>query len=374
MKVLIVCARFPELGRKGDQVRALQIARLLAPQHAVTLATAARPSSAAGLEAVENLASLVTGRVRGFERTWGALVAGLHGMPLQVGWMMPPRWFRHISRIAYDYDVVVVVTIRCLPGPLPIPTVLDHVDALSWNMRQRARLERRFALKLAARLEAWLMGRHERRAARWVMSQAVVSPIDAASLPQSPPPVVMPLTLELPEVEVSKTRDIDVILTGDMRYPPNRDAAEWLADAIAPKLQARRPDVRIMVAGRSAHLLALRPGIEVLSDVPDLWALLRRSRVAVVPLRRGTGTPNKVLEAAACGAAIVGTPWVAQALDIDIDIAPDADSFAAAIDLLLRNEPLRTARVDAAREGFQNRSPDAVTPILERLIAPDSTS
>lgn len=82
------------------------------------------------------------------------------------------------------------------------------------------------------------------------------------------------------------TPDIDVILTGDMRYPPNRDAAEWLADAIAPKLQARRQALRIVVAGRSAPLLAPRPGMEVQSDVPDLWALLRRPRVARPPAAR----------------------------------------------------------------------------------------
>ena len=76
-----------------------------------------------------------------------------------------------------------------------------------------------------------------------------------------------------------------------MRYPPNRDAAEWLACEIVPALRATHPGARVIIAGRGAAKLGQAPDIELLSDVPDLARLLRRARVAAVPLRSGTGTP-----------------------------------------------------------------------------------
>jgi len=103
-------------------------------------------------------------------------------------------------------------------------------------------------------------------------------------------------------------RDIDVILTGNMAYPPNRDAAQWLSDSIAPDLLARRPETSIWVVGRRAEELELDNRIEVRADVPALDPFLRRSKIAVAPLRLGTGNATKVLEAMVAGAAVVATP------------------------------------------------------------------
>jgi glycosyltransferase involved in cell wall biosynthesis len=287
--------------------------------------------------------------------------------------MTPPALVRAIRRCAAEHDLVIACTIRCLPGPLGAPTILDHVDALSANMRQRARLERRAPLRIAALIEAWLLARHERRAARWIAGQTVVSPIDAGVLPHPPAPAVLPLLLppatpsgrpdELPEP------DIDVILTGNMRYPPNRDAAEWLIAEIGPLTRRRVPGLRVVIAGRGAAGLAGADGVEVLSDVPDVGALLRRSRIALAPLRGGTGSPIKVLEAVAAGAAVIATPWVAEALWLDLETAADAEGFACSIERLLSDETERRRRLEAARSGLDQFEPDAVAAELERLLA-----
>ena len=375
MRILIVCARFPERDGKGDQVRVRQQVELLAPAHTVTVLTSGRPSSAAAGEELQRFATVRMITPRRAERLLGAVGAGTRGAPLQVGWMTPGRVTRAAIRAAGEHDVVIASTIRCLPGPLPAATVLDHIDALSVNMRQRARLERRFALRLAARLEARLLAAHEARAARWVAAQMVISSADAHGLPQRPPPAVVPIALPDGGARFDGAgrnidgagRDIDVIVTGNMRYPPNRDAAEWLASEIAPRLRRRRRGVRVVVAGRSAGELSLSE-VEVASDVPDLSDLLRRARVAAVPLRSGTGAPIKLLEAAACGAALVCTPWVARAADVDVDTASDADSFADAIERLLGDEPLRQGRVAAGLASLSSRRPEVVRAALTESL------
>ncbi len=369
MKILVVTARFPQPGMKGDQVRSWQLVELLAADHQVTVLTAARPSSPAAARELEALAAVVTVPIGRLQRAIGAASALARGLPAQVGLMTPGRVLAAIDRTALANDAVIVCTIRCLPRALPTPTVLDHVDALSTNMRQRATLERRWPLRAGALLEARLLARHERRAAHWVQAQTAVSPIDAAALPDFPPTVVIPHVLDevLPSA-AAVDRDIDVILTGDMRYPPNREAADWLAEEIVPHLRRLRGKVRVVVAGRAADTQVSLKGVEVMSDVPDIALLLRRARVAVVPLRSGTGAPNKLLEAAVCGAALVVTPWVAEAVGIDVDTAGDAASFAAAIDRLLADETHRRMRVAAGYAGLSGRRPAVVRAALEELL------
>lgn len=374
MKILLLASRFPERWMKGDQMRAFQVVELLRSEHELTVLTPGEPSSGAALQALAAMADIVAVPVSRSRRVLGAARSACRGMPLELGWMTPPSVAAATEQCAFGHDVAIACTIRTLPGPLPIPVVLDHVDALSANMRQRGRLERRRAIRIAAQLESRLLARHERAAARWVAAQAAVSPLDAAALPQSPAPVVIPLAYPGlptpgPGADDGHGRDIDVILTGNMRYPPNRDAADWLTSEIAPAVRRRRAGARIVVAGRGAAGTIVADGVEVLSDVPDIEALLRRSRVAVVPLRGGTGTPNKALEAVIAGAAVVATPWVAQALGMDLETATDAPAFATKIDRLLSDESFRRERVKAGRDGLDAFRPASVVTILERTLA-----
>jgi hypothetical protein len=223
--------------------------------------------------------------------------------------MMPGRAWRAVRRLAPDADVVVAVTSRSLRGSLRVPVALDHVDALSLNMRRRADGPESAPVRWAARIEAKLLRRWERRLSRWVAVQAVTSPVDAGHLPDRPDIWVLPISVSVPAAPVvAGERDIDVILTGNMAYPPNADAARWLSETIAPAIWRRRPDASVWVVGRDAGRLSLSPSIEVRDDVPELARCLRRAKVALAPLRIGTGSPIKVLEAMAAGAVVVATP------------------------------------------------------------------
>src|SRR5207247_334506 len=157
-------------------------------------------------------------------------------------------------------DVTLVITVRGLPDRLPGCVVLDHVDAFSRAMTMRARIERNPVLRLAARLEALALARHEARCAQWVAAQTVVAVADAEVLPRTPQPIVIPQGWGGTQWEdpPGHCRDIDVIFTGTMRFPPNRDAARRLAREITPRLRNLRPGVRVCVAGRAAASLRLR--------------------------------------------------------------------------------------------------------------------
>src|SRR5207245_3758284 len=97
-----------------------------------------------------------------------------------------------------------------------------------------------------------------------------------------------------------------------MDWYPNQDAVEFFAHAIFPLVRAECPEVKFVVAGRNppAYLvdkLSASNGVEFTGTVPDMRPYLSAAAVVVVPLRFGSGTRIKILEACAAGKPVVST-------------------------------------------------------------------
>lgn len=146
-----------------------------------------------------------------------------------------------------------------------------------------------------------------------------------------------------------------LLFVGSFGYAPNVDAVHWFAEAIWPAIvgRAERPP-RLLVVGRDAEQLRLapQPGIEIVGEVDGIAEAYRRASLVVAPLRAGTGTRLKLLEAAAHGVPMVATRLAARGLDF---LAPDhlwlADApaeFAAAVLDALGRPAERAARAARA--------------------------
>jgi glycosyltransferase involved in cell wall biosynthesis len=135
-----------------------------------------------------------------------------------------------------------------------------------------------------------------------------------------------------------------LLFVGRLTYPPNLDAALWLAEAIFPRVLAARPNAQLAIVGSNPPeaLRALAgSAIEITGYVND-QALVRyydKSRVAMVPLRFGAGVKGKVAEAMSTGVPVVMTRIGAQGLSglpKSIPVRNDPDKLAkAAIALLV---------------------------------------
>ena len=111
--------------------------------------------------------------------------------------------------------------------------------------------------------------------------------------------------------------------------------------------------------------------MQVHSDVPSLAEYLVRARTAVVPLRLGTGAPNKVLEAIAAGAVIVGTSGALAPFSLPPGVAAEADTTEALADAvvgLLSDPAGLEARREAGSEQLMRFTPEALRTALERII------
>jgi hypothetical protein len=370
VRLLVIAARMPRAGGKGDQQRTASFLHHLASLHDITLVAPGteRDVELAGLPATIDTRAVAPGGVP--RRAGRACAALLRGRPAQVGWLVPSQMRRLVVALARDHDLALFVTCRAWWGPLGVPTVVDHVDAMSLNQRRRARGPEPAAIRVAARLESIALRRHERRITASVTEQIATAEEDAAVLDGKAPVTVIPVAWDGPPVVADPpdmVRDIDMILTGSMRYPPNVAAARRFATDIVPLVRRQLPDATAWVVGRDAARLRL-PGVEIASDVPDLHAFLRRAKVALAPLEGATGTPYKVLEAAACGAAVVTTRSIAERFSLPGETATTHAEFADRVVLLLADEQRRRAAVLAGAVTVRQHSGAAMAARLHEVL------
>ena len=133
--------------------------------------------------------------------------------------------------------------------------------------------------------------------------------------------------------------------TGKMDYRPNIDAMLWFTSEVFPHVLTQIPHVMLYIVGQNPHprLEHLRdhPKIALTGWVADVQPFLNATQVYIAPLRMGSGTRLKILEAMATGCAVVATSLAAAGLPAEasetIQIVDSASTMADAIVSLLRD-------------------------------------
>jgi glycosyltransferase involved in cell wall biosynthesis len=138
--------------------------------------------------------------------------------------------------------------------------------------------------------------------------------------------------------------DCALVFTGSMGYRPNVDAALWFAEQILPLVRERVPTAKFFVVGSNPHhrldALRERDDVTITGWIPEVNPFLHAATVYVVPMRMGSGTRLKLLQAMAAGKAVVATRTGAQGLHVtdnaELRLADTAAAFADAASGLLQ--------------------------------------
>ncbi len=167
-----------------------------------------------------------------------------------------------------------------------------------------------------------------------------------------------------------------LVFAGKMDFRPNIDAMSWFCGEILPLIRAQIPSTHLMIVGQkpSARILALggQKGVTVTGWVPDTRPFVSDAAVYIVPLRMGSGTRLKVLEAMAMGKAIVSTSRGVEGIDVTRDrqvvIADAPEEFAAAVIALVRN-PQRRHELGCATRALAEAKYDwrALVPAFDQV-------
>lgn len=144
-----------------------------------------------------------------------------------------------------------------------------------------------------------------------------------------------------------------LVFTGKMDYRPNVDAMLWFCETVLPRL----PQAHVVIVGQKPtprlQALAQTGRISLTGWVDSVAPYLRAAQVYIAPLRMGSGTRLKLLEAMACGCTIVATSTAASGLSEQARaamlLADDAASFAQAVQDLLDDPERRAALGQQAR-------------------------
>jgi glycosyltransferase involved in cell wall biosynthesis len=137
-----------------------------------------------------------------------------------------------------------------------------------------------------------------------------------------------------------------IVWTGGMASPYNRDAVIFFINDIWPKIIREIPDVTATFVGVSPpykliNLSRTTKNVKVTGYVNDVRPFVAEADVFIAPLRAGSGTKIKVLNAMAQGKAVVSTSIGIEGItahpEKEVLIADTAPEFAEKIVSLLLN-------------------------------------
>ncbi|WP_019908974.1 glycosyltransferase family 4 protein [Paenibacillus sp. HW567] len=150
-----------------------------------------------------------------------------------------------------------------------------------------------------------------------------------------------------------------IILPGNMNYFPNVNAAAYFYRDIYPLVKAKVPEIKWYIVGRDVHpevaALAEKDSSIVITGYVDSVAdYVRKAQVVIAPLREGSGTRLKILEAWALKTPVVSSSKGAEGLHYEhsknIMIADDPAAFAGSVVQLLQDHERGIVLADHAYE------------------------
>ena len=241
-----------------------------------------------------------------------------------------------------------------------IPVIWDSVDCISYLFKQASahstggfgKFITRFELGRTRYMEGKLISEFDHVL---VTSETDKNALLELTLPGAKPSPITVLSngvdLEYfhPNSGVQKDPET-LVFSGKMSYHANISMVKYLVREIMPKVWKKRPNARLVVVGKdpSADIRTLGndPRIIVTGTVDDIRPYLWKATCAVVPLIYGAGIQNKILEAMACGTAVVTTSKVQLSLRAapgkEFLVADTATEFSQYVLELFDNQKLRS--------------------------------
>ena len=146
-----------------------------------------------------------------------------------------------------------------------------------------------------------------------------------------------------------------VAFLGTLDYAPNRDAALYAAREVLPLLRDNDPEVELVVIGECdeelSAMLALS-GARVTGYVEELGTALEGVSAMLIPVRSGSGSSIKIIDALARGIPVIASSFGVRGLGLQPDVhfllANEPDAYLAAWSRLQANYPIEAEALSKA--------------------------
>ena len=336
--------------RAGGELRALRLLSALAaltPVHVALLnpaADALAVQQASGAVTVRQLPAWSTAVVK-------RAVAVRRGWPLPVAAVYDRETAAWVARTAGDGGLVLADHLQVAPylSDAHRSVLSLHNDDAALVRQQRPepgavrRLEQRWDQRATGRLQRRALGRADR--------VVCVSEPDRLSLGRADA-VVVPNGADLPARVSPVPRGGRLVFVGSLNYAPNAEGVRWWLREVGPLLPGDLPPLTVVGRGAQA-VLGNPPGLQVVSDVPEVAPYLEQASVVVLPLRAGGGSRLKLIEAMAQGRPVVSTSKGAEGFPVRHDrellLADSPQALADAVTRIYRDPALAQRLATAGR-------------------------
>jgi len=384
MKILVLLPRVPYPLEKGDKLRAYNHIRFLAKNNEIILCalndTTVHPEAVKHLKAF--CKSIHIFNISKFSIAVNLMKAFFKGIPFQTGYFYNTRAQKAINRIIADEkpDHIFCQLVRVaeyMKGQ-PTPKTIDYQDVFSKGIERRID-QAPFYLKPVFHSEYHRLLNYERQVFDIFDNKTIISIPDRNLIPH-PEKDKIHIILNGVDTDffrpMNKEKDYEIVFIGNMAYPPNVNAAEYLANEIMPLVHKYKPEARLLLAGATPdkRVLALQSdSVTVTGWMDDIRDGYARAKIFIAPMQIGTGLQNKLLEAMAMKIPSITSTLANNALCAkdgkEILVGDTPVDYAKLINKLLDDQDFANKIAEA---GYQfvidNYNWESATAVLEEVM------
>ena len=386
MKIFVLLPRIPYPLEKGDKLRAFNQIKQLAKHNEIVLCALndnPKVSEQDAFHALQPYCQSVNFiKINKLQIVLGLVRAFCKGLPLQCGYFYNRKAARKIDALIAKHKPEMLfgqlLRVAEYIRHKDLPKAIDYQDIFSYGMKRRADIAS-FVTRPVFNMEYRRLKRYEAAIFDDFDVKTIISEPDRALFPHERRDEILIIPNGVdhdyfkPQEQEKK---YDLVFTGNMSYPPNVNAVEYLAYDILPIVWKTLPEVKMYIAGATPDPKVKKVASDKiivsgwLDDIRDAYA---QSRVFIAPMRIGTGLQNKLLEAMSMRLPAITSPLANASLgakpEEEILVGSNAEEMAQHIITLLTDKE-KAEHIAQAGNDFTNRVYDwgKATEILEEAM------
>ncbi len=386
MKIFVLLPRIPYPLEKGDKLRAFNQIKQLSKHNEIVLCALNDNSEVSEQDAFHALQpycqSINFIKITKPQIALGLVRAFCKGLPLQCGYFFNRKASKRINALIAKHkpDMLFGQLLRVAEyiRHKNLPKTMDYQDIFSYGMKRRADIASPITRPIY-NMEYHRLKRYEATIFDDFDVKTIISEPDRTLFPHEKRDEILLIPNGV-DHDYFKPQECekryDLVFTGNMSYPPNVNAVEYLAEEIMPVVWKTLPETKLYIAGATPDPKVKKAASDKiivsgwLDDIRDAYA---QSRVFIAPMRIGTGLQNKLLEAMSMRLPAITSPLANASLGAkpneEILIGSNAKEMAQHIITLLTDSE-KAEHIAQAGFDFTNRVYDwgKATAIMENAM------
>ena len=296
MKLLVILPRVPYPLEKVDKLRAYNQIRFLSKTNEITLCalndTKLHPNAKSELKPYCKRLYILN--ISKWSIILNLFKALFKGIPFQVGYFYNRKAKQQIQQIINevkpDHIYCQLIRVAEYVKNNSTPKTIDYQDVFSKGVERRIATSP-FYLRPLLRMEYKRLLKYECNIFDIFNNKTIISAPDRDLIPH-PERKKIHIIPNGVDTEFFKPMDVEkqfeIVFIGNMGYPPNVDAAEYLAKEILPQVKKRYPDARLLLAGATPTQRVKNlenESVVVTGWVDDIRQCYAQAKIFIAPMR-----------------------------------------------------------------------------------------